>query len=128
MIDKEKLTVPRVFLPLGGLLASCLMTLIVPTIYSGVPSYESVACGTTHASGCLEWGLIIVGPFYLLGLIVVASLISFIVIAPAALSFALWLGNPISKDRHETDLTDQSGNVTVWSAIKDIFNRNDPHV
>jgi hypothetical protein len=166
--------------PWGRIIATlaCLAALpicysIATNLYADFPSYADWACGETKASGCYEWGLITVGPFYLLFLLLFVAVVAGLAAIPLLILPIIWLRGrrttstvtkpadvvhvaetastvPIEKTYHNltvvdssrktkpvasrataettqatADLADDAGNVSVGSAIKEIFSRAD---
>jgi hypothetical protein len=81
----------RIVATLACLAALPICYAIATNLYSKFPSYADWACGETKASGCYEWGLITVGPFYLLFLLLFVAVVAGLAAIPLLLIPIIWL-------------------------------------
>jgi hypothetical protein len=124
---RDLFSFPRVLLPFAGIAGSYLVSRLALQLYDRFPTFNSVACGESGASGCLEWGFLFIGPFYLIAYLLLVAGLFVVVLGPFAMSLALWLRPLKKKDPIETNEQDSNQTITVWGAIKEIYTRSDPN-
>ncbi len=126
MTLKDVLKAPRVFIPIAGFAGSGIAAKIALTSHDKFPAFETMVC-EGNASGCLEWGMLFFGPFYLIGYLLFVAFLVMLAAAPLAIATAIWL-SPMTKRRAETKgSVSKSSKMTVWAALKDIIRGNEPN-
>ena len=90
MIDRSLFKPAQLVLPLFGLAVSFVIGVIALRFYNRIPSFEHWSCGPTPTGDCLGWSLVLLGPLYLIGMILLVIIGALVVVAPALLSLSLW--------------------------------------
>ncbi|GAA4006395.1 hypothetical protein [Sphingomonas humi] len=88
------LTFPLALLPIGGLLVSGFLGLMLWQFKTEPQTYATFNCGANATGDCLGWSIVTTGvfyPFYLIAFGVAFSLAVLVVVAPIAFAISLWL-------------------------------------
>ena len=72
-----------------SLIASAVIGAIGLSFIGRFPSFDDATCQGQHASGCLEWSLVLFGPLYLAFYLLMYALVVTTTLAPIAVGLAL---------------------------------------
>ena len=72
-----------------SLIASAVIGGIAFSLIGGLPSFDDATCQGQHASGCMEWSLVLFGPLYLGFYLLIYGVAITMTLAPVAFGLAL---------------------------------------
>ena len=124
---KDAFNGPRVLIPIAGLMGSAIAAHLALASHDRFPSFEQLACGTSGAAGCLEWNLLFLGPFYLIGYLLFVTFLVMVAFAPQAIAILIWLWPTIKRNSGTEGGKTKSSRKTVLEGLKEIIRGNEPN-